>query len=100
MLIWLRHQYAVYSYGLGLLMLLAIFLASCAIMGALVVFPPALVFGYEPGALEWLIGSLICAPIGLPTWAKIVAAQVKENPPPSSLDLLRAQSGLPPRNQH
>ena len=97
MLMWLKHQYAVYAYGAGVLMLVGVFAGASAVLGAVVLYPISALVGYEPGNLDWLLASIACAPFGLPTWAKLIADLVRDNPPPTDSDLRRARSGLPPR---
>jgi hypothetical protein len=89
MLDWIGHQLAVWRYGAGVLLLLAVPALWSGTVGSFIATVVGWIFSQEFSAGLWLICSLAVAPFFLPSLARHIADMVRSDPPPRSGDLLR-----------
>jgi hypothetical protein len=89
MLDWIGHQLAVWRYGAGVLLLLAVAALWSGIVGAVIATGVGWIFAQAFSAGLWLICSLAAAPFFLPDLARHIADIVRSEPPPTASDLSR-----------
>jgi hypothetical protein len=89
MLDWFGHQLAVWRYGAGVLMMLAVTAFVSVIVGSVLAGLVSWLADQAFTGTLWLICSLVAAPFFLPDLARHIADMVREAPPPRSGDLFR-----------
>jgi hypothetical protein len=97
MLHWLKHHADIYRYGMSLLLVLLGFWVICAVAAVLLLCALEMLIGLELSTGRWVLCTLALYPFALPSIAQAFADNVRRDPPPAPVDLMRRQMGKPPR---
>lgn len=87
----LSHQWRVWRYGAGVMLLLGV-VAGASLFAAALLLAMAGMVRVEASWTLWLVVAALVMPFGLPAAARTIADRAREEAPPSGLDLIHLRA--------